>query len=770
MAQTPKSVSAYVGSTTPVTLYTVPIGATAVVKSVVTSGLTSGFPQVTVNKVSGGVIYPLIVNANAGYNAGTYFPENRAVNLLSGPVTMTAGDVLSISTSSTAYYKFPANTSPTTNPYQRINNMNYLNGKYIAVGYDNNVGKGLILTSTDGITWTNQNFNYNINITDIAYDGSTNYVVVGTNSSGYIYYSTDLSTWTQVALPSNYNMYCVTYGNGKWLTGGVSGRYFYATTPSSWTAGQLASGSAINAVLTIGTNWAFGTESTYTYTSDFSTFVIPYTLGSLSYGGFELDTAGKMYLSNNNAVSSNPTNSCFYSTNYGKTSTAYNFSALSNLPTSGTLPFTFANGGRIFWLGYHPGNSKYVKSSDGVTFSSDDYSGYTYGSTTATWYSTNLYGTTNSTYNGFVGLLDSQNFVSLNVNSSGTVGYNTGWGLSGTYIAPFGYGYLVPIGNTFNGSWIAISYNNSNTTYTAQWYSNSPSGGSDGTVSQNNMNISSYGAPISGCGRPGQAGFIIGTDSGYVLYSSSTTSGYTTAGRIFSTSNAICGLVANGNTTASRIVAINGAGKTAYSTDGGATWTLGNAINDSFSYTSYINNGGLKYGGGVWVAFSTNGVMYYSTDGIAWTGNPVGIKNMYTLNSNNVFIQSTGNVYTTGTNIDTFIAGSISASFGNYPSVRRAAYVGGTYLVGAGNSIFASTDLVSWSSNSFDGTQINNQLYYQSQGSSAVSIAYSGSGTSFAIGNALRSQTTDNVSFGQPTALANSLVVGATTASVVEIT
>ena len=767
MAQTPKSVSAYVGSTTPVTLYTVPTGATAVVKTVTTSSLVGGYPSMTVNKVSNGVVYPLTVNSPSGYASGTYWPQNQTTNLLAGPVTMTAGDVLSVSTNATAYYKFPANTSPTTNPYQRINNMNYLNGKYIAVGYDNNAGKGLILTSTDGITWTNQNFGFNINITDIAYDGSTNYVVVGTNSSGYIYYSTNLSSWTQVTLPSNYNLYCITYGNGYFVAGGASGRIFYATTPSSWTTNAFIS-QTINAVLTIGTSWAFGSETNYYYTSDFVNFTNPYTLNGLSLAGFELDTAGKMYLSNGNDPNTYPTTSCYYSTNNGKTSTAYNFSALSTLPQYGTLPLIFANGGRIFWMGYHPSNSRYLKSSDGVTFSTDVYTG-TYSTNANTWYNTNLYGTTNSSYNGFHGLLDSQNYISLNVNSSGTVGYNTGWGLSNSYVAPFAYGVLVPIGNTFNGTWISISYNNSNTSYTAQWYGNYNSG-SDGTVTQNQMYIASYGQPQSGCGRPGQAGFLIGTDSGYIQYSLSTTGSFSNVGRIFGTSSAIVAMVANGNTTTSRIVALNATGKNAYSTDGGLTWTSGNAISDSFSNTGYINNGCMKYGGGVWVALSNNGVMYYSTDGISWTGNPIGIKNMYTLNSNNVFIKSTGNVYTTGTNLDTFINGSASANFSNFPSVRRAAYIGGTYLVGAANEIYASTDLVNWTNNSFNGTQINDQLYYQTQASSAVAIAYSGSGTAFAIGNALRNQSTDNVSFGQPTALANSLVVGSATAGVVEIT
>jgi len=154
MAQTPISATSLVGSTTPTTLYTVPAGATAVVKSVLTSSLIGGFPIMTVNKVTGGTTYPIVVEQVSGYNSSNNYQAVKSNNLLSGPITLTAGQSLSVSTTTSPAYKFPTTYSPTTNPGQRVNNINYLNGQYIAVGYDNSVQLGLVLTSPDGITWT----------------------------------------------------------------------------------------------------------------------------------------------------------------------------------------------------------------------------------------------------------------------------------------------------------------------------------------------------------------------------------------------------------------------------------------------------------------------------------------------------------------------------------------------------------------------------------------------------------------------------------------
>jgi hypothetical protein len=781
MAQTPKSVSAYVGSTTPVTLYTVPAGATAVVKSVLTASLLNSYATVTINKVSGGNTYPIVYNAVSGYAAttGTYYnnPANATLNLLNGPITLTAGDALTISTSSTAAYKFPTNYSPTTNPNQRINNMNYLNGKYIAVGYDSSAGLGLILTSTDGITWTKQTFTYAIVITDIGFDG-TNYVVCGTSNQGYTYYSTNLSSWTQVSMGTgSVDMYCITYGNSKWLMGGAGGNYCYATTPSSWTVGTLANSPAINAVLVIGTNFCFGNDYAYTYTTDFTTFITPYNSVyqlTTNANQMAIDGAGKVYVANTNAPASFPTTSLYQSTNNAKSFTAIDLTGLSPMPGNYGSVYAFGNGGKLYWSFTHPGYSNYLSSSDGVTWVGGLYSGSNYNANT-NWYSTNLYtllGTTTGTSQLFNWIYGIQRVMINGVSSAGVVGaagvnfvYN---GSSG--VDPNSNGYLLPIGNVNGGAWAAIGTNPANTPYTNYWYGTSSTNGSNTQYVDNSWYNSAYGSPVAGCTRPGATGFIIGTTNGYIGYTNTNNGAINLIGRALGITQSFAAMVVNGNLATSKIVAIYTNGQSVYSTDQGQTWTAGYTFPDTFSYSTFSNGQALVYGNGVWVAWASGTYQfYYSTDGVNWIGNPYGVRNMYTLNSNNIFLLPSSLVYTAGTSPDAFVSGG-AVTPSDYPSVRRMAYVGGTYFIGKANQLSQSTDLQTWTTNSFNGTQINNSLYYTYQGPGATSIAYSGSGSTFVVGNALRNASADNVSFGQPTTLANALVVGSTTVGLVEIT
>lgn len=770
MAQTPKSVSAYIGSTVPTTLYTVPTGATAVVNSALTSSLIGGYASMTINKVSNGVTYPLVVNAISGYDPSTNYPQNSTLNLLNGPVTLTAGDVISASTSTTGQYKFPATLTPTTNVGQRINNMNYLNGRYIAVGYDNTAGLGLILTSTDGITWTKQTFPYYMVITDIGFDG-TNYVVCGSGNLGYIYYSTNLSSWTQVSMGTTQNMYCITYGNSKWVAAGASGAVVYATTPSSWTYTSIPTSANISAVLVIGTNFCFGSDNAYLYTSDFSTYVKPYVPPNTpnTSNQFSMDATGRLYSTTSFNPQNDPTRSLYTSTNNAKTFTAVDLSALSNRPVNYGFPYSFSNGVTMYWQWDHSGSSYYLYTTNGTTWATGNYSG-TYGAATETFYSTNLFGLYGGTsYNSIVNWLGSS-FVLLfvNVASNGTT---TGFAFASgnQYVDPNGYGALVCAGNPTQGTWMALGYNPSNSAFFNYWYGGNTTTGSNSTYTNNAYYINSYGTPICAIGRPGGNGYIVGSSNGYVGWTTASTGGFGNFRRPLGTTS-IVGMIASGNTTASKIVVLYSNGQNAYSTDQGVTWTAGNSINQAFYQGAFQSGGVLQYANGVFIAYSyATGSFYYSTDGANWIGNPFNITNMYTLNSNNVFLQSTSLTYTTGTNPDTFIQGGTYPSGGS-PSVRRMTYVNGTYFIGGQNVLSQSTDLQTWTTNSFSGQQINNQLYYSNYANSNVSIAYSGSGTSFVIGNSLRNVSSDNVSFGQPTAVANALVVGSTTLGIVEIT
>jgi hypothetical protein len=783
MAQTPISASVAFNSSTPTTIYTVPGGATAVVKSVLSSSLVGGFPSVTINKVSSGVTYPIVINTVTGYSntvgTGYGYQGEATLNLLNGPITLAAGDSISISTSTAASYKFPTNISPTTNPNQRISNIQYFNGTYIAVGYDIASGYGLILTSTDAITWTKQTFNFAINLTDIAYDGTTNYVVVGRNNNSKLYYSTNLTSWTQQAAPNSSDMHCITFGNGKFVSGGAAGASWYSNTsaPTAWTAFSANSGDAINTVLTIGTTWAFGSVGFYTYTSDFVTYTTPFLFrylgNSALQGAIDIDNAGKIFITNTTDSTFNePNGSLFQSTNQGASFTSINLTGLSPLPQSPIRPYCFGNGGYTTFMKVHDqANSRYVRSSDGVTWVADAYTG-TYASDNMDFYGNNLYGALSTTRNTLFFITSTNKMLFTSVSASGVLAETLAFLNTQTNVYGTGYGQFVPMGSHFNNNWVTASVSIANADQCAQFYGTNPSTGSNATFANNLYALSSWGFPNCGCSVPGTNGFLIGTTTGYVMRSTSTTGGYGPQNgteRPFG-STQITGMVKGGQLATSRIVYINAAGRTAYSTDQGASWTVGGTINSTFAYSYMGGSPSLFYNGGYFVAMDTYGALYYSTDSISWFGNPTSIQYMDTVNSKNIMLRTTGGMaYTNGTSLDGFVFAAQTTDFGDYPSIRRIEYVNSTYVFGRQNSLVTSTDLSTFSSTSLVATQLNNQLYVSPQGSSALALAYSGSGNNLVVGAAVRAPTADNVSISQPTALTSSLSVGVTTAGIVQI-
>jgi hypothetical protein len=783
MAQTPISASVAFNSSTPTTIYTVPGGATAVVKSVLSSSIVGGFPSVTINKVSSGVTYPIVVNTVTGYNnttgTGYGYQGEATLNLLNGPITLAAGDSLSISTSTAASYKFPTNISPTTNPYQRISNIEYFNGTYVAVGSDTSTGYGLILTSTDAITWTKQTFNFAIDLADIAYDGTTNYVVVGRNNAGKLYYSTNLTSWTQQAAPNSSDMYCITFGNGKFVAGGAGGNTWYSNTsaPTAWTAFAANSGSAINTVLTIGTTWAFGSTGFYTYTTNFSTFITPYQFRYLgnaaSQGAMDIDNAGKIFITNTTDSTINePNGSLFQSTNQGASYTSINLTGLSPLPQSPIRPYCFGNGGYTTFMQTHDqGNSRYVRSSDGVTWVADNYTG-TYGTTNTDFYGTNLYGALSTTRNTLFFCTSANQLLFTSVSTSGVLTETLAFLNTQTNVYGTGYGQFVPMGNHNSNSWVTASVSISNADQCAQFYGSNPSSGSNAQFAFNLYAINSWGFPNCGCSTPAASGYLLGTNTGYVMRSTSNTGGYGPQNgtvRPFG-STAIVGMVKGGQLATSRIVYINSAGQTAYSLDQGATWTVGGSIGSTFS-APYMGQGQpLFYNGGYFIAMDNAGALYYSTNAIEWFGNPTNIQYMDTVNSKNIMIRAAAGIaYTNGTSLDGFVFAAQTTDFGNFPSIRRIEYVNSTYVLGGQNSLVTSTDLSTFSATSLVNLQINNQLFVSPSGSSALSLAYSGTGNNLVVGAALRAPVADNVSISQPTALTSALSVGVTTAGIVQI-
>jgi hypothetical protein len=120
-----------------------------------------------------------------------------------------------------------------------INTIVYGNGKFVAGGSGDGL-KGVIATSTDGITWTAQtNHPFDSSVSLIVF-GNGKFVAVGSggNNYGKMAYSSDGITWTAVAdtkIP--YRYIHVAYGNGKFIAYGENiDLISYSSDGATWTA------------------------------------------------------------------------------------------------------------------------------------------------------------------------------------------------------------------------------------------------------------------------------------------------------------------------------------------------------------------------------------------------------------------------------------------------------------------------------------------------------------------------------------------------------
>lgn len=766
MPQTPISATADFASTTPTTLYTAPAGGTAVVRSVLVAPYLGSQPTVTINKRISGVDYPIV------YNAAT----TATSNALAGPVTLGQNESLTISTSTGSSYKFKTDLLPSNYPNDRITNIAYFSsGQYVAVGFDNSTGVGLIFTSSDAITWTQQTFTGTISLTDVAFDG-TNYVVVGRNNGGYVYYSTNLSSWTAVATGATNDMYCITYGNSKFVAGGSGGRILHATTPTSWTSlvptylGQTLSND-INTILTIGTSWAFG-STLYFYSSNLTSFTVP--LYTPTSGWAYAVGASGVLLNGYQSPSSYPTSSLQRSADYGVTWSLIDLTGLSYKPNNPMQYFACNNGGYVGVPYYYDGANPqanyfpFIYSSDSTSWTYGQF----YKNYADTAYATSLYPVTNSQGNLILMYESGQvRLRTCTVASSGVLADQSYVSLINTYFNPSGGFTPIGSGNASNNWVVAVNGGSSYTDYINLIYASSVAPSSSYTAYA--WYAGSYGYPYCGSSRAASAGYIVGTSTGYVGYSTANSGTFAGFQRPFGNANAITALICTSIASASSpILAINSAGQCAITTDGGVTWVTKGTCPVIPVYSNYRNDYIGAYSNGYYIIRDSSGNWAYSTDAITWTSSPVNIRNSYNLNSLNIFLTATGFYYTAGTSLTSFTVVSVSGlSISNHPSIRSMVYVAGQYVYGGpGMNIYVSTDLATWTQKSVNSTSINNVAYVNTHSSDTLAIAYSGAGSNIVVGSAARIPTANNVSIGQPTSLAAATQVGAATAGVVQIT
>ncbi len=117
----------------------------------------------------------------------------------------------------------------------------YAAGRFVAVG-----DAGLIWTSTDGLSWTQQSAGTTENFYKITY-GAGLYVAVGVH--GQIYTSPNGATWTQRNPPTGDSLVALVYnGSSQFVTAGVLGRLMTSPNGITWTDRNRWTGEEVDAM------------------------------------------------------------------------------------------------------------------------------------------------------------------------------------------------------------------------------------------------------------------------------------------------------------------------------------------------------------------------------------------------------------------------------------------------------------------------------------------------------------------------------------------
>jgi photosystem II stability/assembly factor-like uncharacterized protein len=105
--------------------------------------------------------------------------------------------------------------------------VKYANENFVAV-----TGKGRVLTSTDGTSWSVQTLNANTWLVSVTYGGGL-WVVVG--EGGIIYYSADLKSWTAAKAVTTSKLNGVAYVNKTYVAVGEGGVIATSSDAQNWT-------------------------------------------------------------------------------------------------------------------------------------------------------------------------------------------------------------------------------------------------------------------------------------------------------------------------------------------------------------------------------------------------------------------------------------------------------------------------------------------------------------------------------------------------------
>lgn len=690
MAQTPKSLSANVNTALPTTFYTVPTGKTAVVNSIIpATNLQS--QSVTLNKLSGGTTYPVVRSYTMPYTPATGATTLNSPNMLSGPITLEAGESLTASVATSTALNGQKVAPIVTTTYQlqsgtpQFTSSLFANGIYMVIGFFGASGgtysqyQGFVITSTDGLTWTYQSgfpTGY-AQLQNIVYGGgvwvATGYDS-GTNNSATVWTSSDNGvSWTKTTLPSSTSWaYQIWYLNGNFIVGDNQSYIYVSTDGLTWTRKTGARdlnigpiGNSQNTIVSanyVNSIYFFGTRAGTITSTDLTTFSAPYAvnncnatsvvLSNIQYS--QINSTWYAFGSTNGNAEATP---CFFTSSDGINWTWNTNLYSSNIINGGYLPSQFATSRAGTNANIYIGAAHV--DSNSITYSTNGGTTWTRG----TYASTAYRGPFRTLSNGaFIQYSQASNdgngptcymgIWNINVNpalTTVTQQFSLGahnYGLIGDYIAcaSNGTGWV-------GWFWLAD-------TSSARQF-----GGTSASTCADYSSVTPNGYPIAATWLPATSKYYMITDAGNVYSTTAYNVAYTSLGQVSGIQGQVGGI--NLTTIGSYLVITTDTGAK-YSTDG-ITWTT--ATNPStmmYGQAGSAGRGAATDGTKLVTLYSSNQVVV-TTNGTSYTTSPYpdGMVYQTTLNGNNIAnFYGVATSYVAGVNNITYT----SSTYANYPT------------------------------------------------------------------------------------------------------
>jgi hypothetical protein len=590
-----------------------------------------------------------------------------------------------------------------TNPENssRWVSVTYGNGLFVAVSRD-----GLVMTSSNGITWTSRTSAANNNWTSVTYGNGKFVAVASSGTNNRVMTSPDGVTWTARTSAANNGWNSVTYGNGLFVAVASDGTNRVMTSPDgiTWTARTSAAvndwksvtygnGSFVAVARSGNNNRVMTSYDGITWTS--RTSAADNGWNSVTYGNnlfVSVSYSGVMTSSFASAADAPVITSATPSTN--SVSVAFSQTASIYAPAVSNYEYSIDNGST--WTTRDP-----VSAAGPITIT---------GLTTATTYTIkiraiNTFGTSCASTAVSVTTLSlpgaPTNLVATGINTGGLIQFTAPANDGGSPITNYEY-------STDNG---------------ATWITPSPSITSSPLIISGGLtNCTSYQVKIRAVNAVGSGTASIAVQ---LIPATSVDMGVNWTTRTSAADNSWLGVTyGNGVFVA---VSSDGTGRVMTSPDG-ITWT---------ARTSAANNSwwSVTYGNGLFVAVATSGTgnrVMTSPDGVTWTSRTSAANNEWrgVTYGNGLFVtvagSGTGNRVMTSSDGITWTSRS-SAADNLWQSVT---YGNGLFVAvaqsGTGNNVMTSSDGITWTSRSSAADNLWQSVTYGN--GLFVAVAQSGTG------------------------------------------